>query len=198
MAKQAKRSNRGGLGLTKRLFVAVTVDDDVRDLARRCQSALIGVGPVRWVAPEAMHITIKFLGDTEIGQLPELLAVLQESALGQKEFVAVLGGVGGFPNSSRARTLWLGVGVGAAELRLLQQQVETNLAARGFPRDERPFTPHLTIGRSRELVKLPALPNELAHERVSCPVKGMTLFESRLGRAGPNYIPLATVHWIGR
>jgi 2'-5' RNA ligase len=104
-------------------------------------------GPVAWVPAGNLHLTLKFLGRQTEERLAVAEAALEGALAPGAPFEAALHGVGAFPGLERPRILWVGVAQGALELRGLQARVETALAEAGFPRDERAWHPHLTIGR---------------------------------------------------
>src|SRR4051812_2134053 len=92
-----------------RLFIAVPAPPEVRAAAEAVIRRLQGLGDVRWVTGDRLHLTLKFLGDTPPNQVPKLGALLKEDANKNSPFVVELGGVGAFPNPRRPQTLWLGV-----------------------------------------------------------------------------------------
>lgn len=104
--------------------------------------------PVKWVRPESVHLTLKFLGDVEDAREPELRAALTEAAgHGEPRGVTLhTAGFGVFPDFKRPRVVWAGV-TPDPTLELLQHRVEQVFAPLGFPTDARPFRPHLTLGR---------------------------------------------------
>lgn len=104
--------------------------------------------PVRWIDAESLHITLKFLGDTESGAVPEVERVLDDAAGRRAPMQLKLGGVGAFPTLRRANILWVGAAP-EPELMALQKQLEPALSRLGFPREHRPFRPHITVGRAR-------------------------------------------------
>ena len=131
---------------------------------------------VAWVAPGNLHLTLKFLG-----AVPE----------------ARILGLGAFPSANRPRVVWAGVTDGASETVELARRVDTALAKLGFARDERPFSPHVTLGRVRRPGRDPALTEALgsatAREFGRMRVPGATLMRSELGPRGARYTELAKV-----
>lgn len=104
---------------------------------------------VRWADPAGIHLTLKFLGDvdeTAISRIDECVVSAKESIV---KFLIKVHEKGVFPNPKRPRVLWLGIEEGTGNLAALQQRLEDELVKAGFPREEREFTPHLTIGRVR-------------------------------------------------
>lgn len=103
---------------------------------------------VTWVRPEALHLTLKFLGDVDEARGPELHAALGDVAShGARGVTVHIEGFGVFPDFRRPRVVWAGVAPDPA-LELLQHRVEQVFAPLGFPTEARPFRPHLTLGRA--------------------------------------------------
>ena len=183
----------------KRAFVAVALDDDVRqemagltELLRRTQA------DVKWVAPENLHMTLKFLGEVS-PETEEAVSVALIRSLGTPRaaaFAFTLGGLGAYPSLSRPRVIWVGVQEGQERLASIASQVDQALTQAGFPTEARPFSPHLTLGRCRSATNLNELKRamEKMHDyegpRVS--VRRVVLYSSVLRPTGPVYEPLST------
>jgi 2'-5' RNA ligase len=131
-----------------RLFVALNLPDAVR---RALWTAAAPVRelrlPVKWVRPEGIHVTLKFLGEVPDAREPELRAALARAAVGGRALPLVVGGFGAFPGFERPRVIWAGLEPDPA-LELLQHRVEQEFGPLGFPPDGRPFRRHLTLGRA--------------------------------------------------
>ncbi len=112
----------------------------------RMRAAASGVG---WVAPDNLHVTLKFLGGVEPGRLADTEVALARAASAAPPFDLTLGGVGAFPTSSRPRVVWAGVAGGRDALGTLAGRVDSALADLGFERETRPYSPHVTLGRVR-------------------------------------------------
>ena len=102
-----------------------------------------------WVKPENLHLTLRFLGEVEEARLPELSKAIASSLQGTSPFPLALGGLGAFPDLRFPRVIWIGVKRGAEELSALQARLEEGLQRIGFSPEDRPFSPHLTLGRVR-------------------------------------------------
>lgn len=154
---------------------------------------------VRWVRPQNIHLTLKFLGDTSPASLENLAHALGGVAARQMPFQIEVGGFGLFPNSKRPRILWIGI-QSPPDLEQLQRAIESTCARLGYPLEGKPFSPHLTIGRLREEAALgPALQEIRIGQIGSLRVENLTLFRSDLHPQGPIYtalaqIPLAQTH----
>ena len=131
-----------------RAFVALLLDDATRGAVAAQIERLRSLSrAVAWVPPQNLHLTLKFLGEQSETRLGEALGALEETAAGAAPFTIALHGVGAFPGMERPRILWVGVAEGALEARALQSRLDTALGSRGFAGDDRPWHPHLTIGR---------------------------------------------------
>lgn len=108
---------------------------------------------VRWVKPDGVHLTLKFLGDVPAEQISEINAALSSAIIGagSAAFDLSLGGLGSFGKPGAPRVIWVGVGGDKAALNKLQKVVEATLNPLGFPPEDRGFNPHLTLGRVPEL-----------------------------------------------
>ncbi len=133
-----------------RTFIAVELDERVKGRLLDLQAQLraqLSPRSVRWVAPEGIHLTLKFLGDTPSEQVPAIAEALARAAGKSRPFTFTVGGLGCFPNSRQPRVVWVGLGEPTGHLAALQRAVEAQVAPLGFPTERRPFQPHLTLGR---------------------------------------------------
>jgi 2'-5' RNA ligase len=131
-----------------RAFVAIVLDDRLREAVAAAIERLRPLGSaVAWVPARNLHITLQFLGEQSEERLGEAEAALAEAAAAGGPMEVTFHGIGAFPGLERPRILWIGLADGALETRRLQARVAEALAARGFPREERPWHPHLTVGR---------------------------------------------------
>lgn len=178
-----------------RLFIAVDLSKEQKKelglLQQRSREYLPGV---KWAAPEGMHLTLKFLGEVDESVLPAIKAALAESAQGMNPFFFLPGGVGVFPDPRRARVVWAGITEGAEEFAAAASSLEDPLAALGFAKEKRPFTPHLTVGRLRYPLEEALIRRFLSHEAAFKGSRekaaGLVLYESRLDRQGAVYTAL--------
>ncbi|MFL5244358.1 MAG: RNA 2',3'-cyclic phosphodiesterase [Gemmataceae bacterium] len=144
-----------------RTFIAVGLDDALRDRAIGLQEKLAATGAqVKWVEPENLHVTLLFLGEVGERDLVDVCRAVTEACSRQSRFSLSLEGVGCFPNARRPRVIWAGIGEGGQELCDLHDSLEQPLLELGcYRREERHFTPHITLGRVKnegtndELVK---------------------------------------------
>jgi 2'-5' RNA ligase len=133
---------------TVRAFVAVPLPEDVRralsDLQMRMGCAR---WPVRWVRPESIHLTLKFLGDIPAGGIRDVAAAVEAAARQRPPFSLRASGAGAFPGVRKARVIWAGVGGDTEGLAEVHRSVQEALHLCGYPADHRPFRAHLTLGR---------------------------------------------------
>jgi 2'-5' RNA ligase len=132
-----------------RAFIAIDLSPAVsrrmEEVAGELKQRLQNI-PVRWVPVKNIHLTLKFLGDVSLANLEMLKKILQAQALGQHPFEISVDGVGAFPSVHRPRVIWIGVEA-PAELSAIQHGIDIETARLGYAREDRPFSPHLTLGR---------------------------------------------------
>ena len=135
---------------TLRTFIAIDLSAELRgrlgDLQDRLRGDL-GGRCVRWVQPQGIHLTLKFLGDTSEKQVADVERALARAAASVAPFAISVGGVGCFPNTRRPRVVWVAVRDKGQMLARLHAAVERHVAPLGWPTDDRGFSPHLTLGR---------------------------------------------------
>jgi 2'-5' RNA ligase len=132
-----------------RAFIAVDLPAEVQDCLGQILKQLneqMGDVPVRWVAAENIHLTLKFLGDVSTNNIEVLTELLEAETADTDPMVISVGGLGAFPKVRSPRVIWVGVEA-AQELVTLQRQIDMQTARIGYARDRRPFSPHLTLGR---------------------------------------------------
>jgi 2'-5' RNA ligase len=132
-----------------RTFVAVDLGKAIRDRAVALQETLSRAGtPVKWVEPQNLHVTLLFLGEVEDRAVAEVCRVIGEQSRQHAAFSMKIGQVGCFPHPRRPRVIWVGVGAGSQELVALHDAFEPPLLELGcYRREERKYTPHVTLGR---------------------------------------------------
>ena len=182
-----------------RLFVAIEITDSVRTAARKLADELrrrvTQLAPrarITWVAPECLHLTLSFIGQTDVARLGEFLDVLR-APWHRRPIDARIAGVGTFPARGAPRAIWAGVDDGRDALIDVQREVADRLARVGIPPEQRRFEPHLTLARVKDQAGLQAAPlvDGLQTSRLGTfEVGAVTLFESRLSSKGPSYTPL--------
>ncbi|MBM3154016.1 MAG: RNA 2',3'-cyclic phosphodiesterase [Chloroflexi bacterium] len=135
-----------------RSFIAIELSNEVRSSLRKLQDELKSPGDtfVKWVAPEVIHLTLKFLGNISQQRMERIVRVMGQAVQGMTPFRLVLSEVGAFPNLRQPRVLWVGTSGEVEKLLTMQQRIDNGLVPLGFARESRPFTPHLTLARLRE------------------------------------------------
>ena len=136
-----------------RVFIAIDIGQEVRralgDLQQQLQNqAAVKKSDVKWVEPDNIHLTLKFLGEVEDEKIVEVCNIVKDVAKRHKSFQIDVESVGHFGGKS-ARVLWVGTGQGSNELLQLQKDIEQQLALAGWPEEAREFAGHLTLCRIR-------------------------------------------------
>jgi RNA 2',3'-cyclic 3'-phosphodiesterase len=183
-----------------RLFIAIALPGSLQQKLDEAASLLKNdkTRAVRWVAGKNIHLTLKFLGEVESNKIEPINQVIQAESQPIKPFELSAGGAGAFPNLRRPRVVWIGVQAPQV-LGDLAAAIDRGTQQLGFPGEDRPFSPHLTLGR----VSQNASPQEvqsIAHvlstatigKLGSFTVTQVTLFRSDLQPKGPVYTPLFT------
>lgn len=131
-----------------RTFIAVPLPRECHLLLAELQDKLRPLGAdVRWAAIPSIHLTLKFLGEIDSALVLELGKALRIASAGEYPFQLRLHGLGGFPNLRSPRVIWCGIEGDTDKLGMLQTKAEQACADLGVPAEERPFHPHLTLGR---------------------------------------------------
>jgi 2'-5' RNA ligase len=139
---------------TKRLFVAIFPPAHVVTSLRAAVAGLaqdIPARAIRWTRPEQVHLTLNFLGAIAVSRIPEIGSALEVACQGHRQHKVCVAGLGCFPNRSRPQIIWAGLAGDLRPLESLKKAIDAHLPASGCVGGERPFQPHLTIGRTREL-----------------------------------------------
>ena len=132
-----------------RAFVALNLPDVTRQAVWSAIGPLRDLSlPVKWVRPDGIHLTLKFLGEIAEARQPEVIAALRRAADGTRPLPLAIEGFGAFPDPARARVLWAGVAPDPG-LELLQHAIEREFTPLGFPTEARTFRPHVTLGRAQ-------------------------------------------------
>jgi 2'-5' RNA ligase len=178
-----------------RLFVAADLPAEVRVRLGEIQDRLRPAAPsVRWVRPEGIHLTLKFLGEVAAVRRPGLEAALAGPAMGGTPFHLEASGVGLFPERGAPRIVWVGIRGEVETAAALRRAIDGATQPLGFEPEGREFRPHLTLGRVRGSGGgdwRAALERASIAEAGRFEVREFVLFESRLGPEGAAYTPLA-------
>lgn len=185
-----------------RTFLGVAVSDDTRRRCTALQAELATVADVKWVDPPNLHVTLLFLGDLDDRDLLDVCKAVSAAARREPPFALRVSGLGAFPTPRRPKVLWGGITDGADSLLRLHAAVAAPLVESGvYRKEERGYTPHLTLGRANadeESNKLAGeLPRRLAWDGGQTAVEEVRVFSSELRRAGPEYAVLARSPLLG-
>jgi 2'-5' RNA ligase len=152
---------------------------------------------VKWVDPGNIHLTLKFLGDIYADNVEKINTALEEAVKGTTTFNIEVRGLGVFPNMNRIQVIWVGLYGELEKLGRLQKRIETSLESLGFPPENRPFTPHLTLARVRDYArpeerqKIGQLISTTSFEgKYTINITAVNLMRSELTREGPIYSKL--------
>lgn len=189
-----------------RVFVAVGLSAEARqqlvDAVGRIRSEI--PDGIQWARPEGMHLTLKFLGNIPSSRVAPLVQCLGPVAAASRPFTLELAGLGMFPNRRAPRVLWAGTSGGLEALSSLQQATETAVTALGHRPEERPFRPHITLGRPRRSLsdaqrgRIGEVVSKLSPPApVSWPVESVEVMRSELHPSGSRYTVLASVDFGG-
>tara|TARA_B100001123_G_scaffold437249_2_gene569076 strand:- start:6051 stop:6683 length:633 start_codon:yes stop_codon:yes gene_type:complete len=185
---------------THRLFVACELPEDVRHSVGGLVDSLRkqSDGAVRWVNPDSLHLTLKFLGEVPERQIPAIKVALQEAVVRHSEFFLELANIGTFGGREGLRVMWAAVAGDVLRLEALARDVNRALSVVGFEAETRPFRPHLTLGRvNNEIATRQRAELEVAVGKVEIPecdwsTKEISLVRSRLQPGGARQDILAT------
>ena len=135
-----------------RLFIAIELPGELKRALVQLQEQLKTGSqiPVKWVDPNSIHLTLKFLGDISTGITGQITQAMEKACQGMRPFYLEVGEPGVFPNVNRVNVVWVGLRGEVDKLKQLQQSIDSSLVTLGFQRESRTFTPHLTLARVRD------------------------------------------------
>jgi 2'-5' RNA ligase len=177
-----------------RLFFAVPAPPAVRDaLGTWAREARRRADGWRWVEPSLVHLTLRFLGDTDPARVEPIAASARLIARREPRHAVRVRGWGVFPGPSRPRIIWAGLSGDLQHLSRLAEALESEARALGFSPEDRAFRPHLTLARAARDAHPhpPGTPDGEQPDFGLLPVEELVLYRSHLGPAGPTYEPLA-------
>jgi 2'-5' RNA ligase len=180
-----------------RSFFAVELTEEIAAGVRRIQGELQEhAAGVRWVRPEGIHLTLKFLGEVAPNRIEEVVRKAEELVQGVGPFTVGIRGGGGFPSAKNPRVIWIGVEDPSGILKELQSRLEGGMEELGFTEEGRRYTPHLTVGRLRSGkgrgTVAQALDAIRASDLGSMDVREVCLFRSHLKPTGAEYTKLGS------
>ena len=182
-----------------RLFVAIEIPSEIRNTLAAFLKQVRGIAPqAKWVRAENMHVTLKFFGETEPAKVAAIAKVLGAIRSGEPVTLEFRG-LGYFPNEKRPRVFWAGMEA-SSNLKTLAEEIDNGLHKLGFPLEDRPFTPHLTLARF-DPPGLPAKLGAAVEENTSRSFGALTarefhLIESKLKSTGAEYTTVRTFSFV--
>jgi 2'-5' RNA ligase len=185
-----------------RSFIAIELPDELKlELTQLEDQLKPNRQPwVKWVSPEGIHITLKFLGDIAVEMTGAITKAIEEAVQGISPFHLEVKGLGVFPNLKRVQVAWVGISGEVDKLSQLQKRIETTLTPLGFAPESRPFTPHLTVARLRDQASLDErqrfgqlIANTKFETAYTIEVDAISLMRSQLTREGAIYSLISLV-----
>jgi RNA 2',3'-cyclic 3'-phosphodiesterase len=185
-----------------RTFICFELPENIKAALAQVQDRLRPLGHgVSWSRIDGIHLTLKFLGDVDESHIDAVAAAVKRVCAGQAPLEMALAGAGAFPNLKRPRVYWAGIGESSGRLLILQKKIDEALAELGFPKETRPFSPHLTLGR----VKFLDQPEKIAQtieayhpEVLPFTVDEIVVMKSDLKPSGAIYTPLRRISFDSR
>ncbi len=187
-----------------RTFIAIDLNDEARGyLHQQIQRLASSLPRVRWVDPETLHLTLAFLGELDDAQLAQATQATLETARAVHPFTVRVGSLGMFGPAHNPRVIWVGLAGSLQPLLSLQARLAERLARDGFPPDERPYAPHLTLARikaplnsyertmlGRAMASATPASSRSDQRPPDLPVAHLSVMKSDVTRAGPIYTRL--------
>ena len=179
---------------TIRTFVCVEIPVSVRDRIEQLQRQLAAMrADVSWTKKSNLHLTLKFLGHISAAQVENVCRIVQQAASGSESFDLQLSGTGSFPNQRNPRVLWIGLAEAPQVFKELYTSIDFGLSSVGFPRESRPFAPHLTIGRVKSNRNVASLVQPLiagGFHSEPFGIRDVVVMKSQLKSSGAIYSPI--------
>ena len=185
-----------------RSFIAIELPDELKLALARLQDKLRQTQQpwIKWVDPQAIHLTLKFLGNISVDKISRITKAMEAATQGIPPFHLEVSNLGAFPNLRQVQVVWVGVGGEIDRLRELQQRLDSHLVPLGFSAEKREFTAHLTLARLRNHAPpderqrlghlIAATKFENAHP---IEVAAINLMKSQLTREGAIYSKISSV-----
>jgi 2'-5' RNA ligase len=182
---------------TIRLFTAIETPSEIRGQIGKIRDCLKSSNAdVKWESDEKLHATLKFLGKTDEKLLPEIVYYIEGVGRESTPLRVKYSGVGCFPNRRVPRVVWVGMQDLQANLAELQQKLESVLLPLGFPREERLFHAHVTLGRvksDKRIQSLLRMMESITFESQPVEIREVALIKSDLKPSGSVYTTLKTI-----
>ena len=183
-----------------RTFIAIELPKQIKEQLAELEEQLKETSAdVKWVQPENIHLTLKFLGEIDEEKTQKITGIMTAVAKDNPAFTINISSLGAFPKIEYPRVIWVGVDKGDKETKEIAHNLEEKIEKLGIPKEERAFSSHITLGRVRSptnrgglVQKLRELTAAVTEKSMEFPVAGITLFKSTLQPAGPIYEALKT------
>ena len=178
-----------------RTFIAIDLPKEIKDSLAILKEQLMASGAdVKWVEPQNIHLTLKFLGEVDEKKLEKIITILEEVAKNKNSFSLSISSLGAFPKLDYPRVIWLGIDEGDKESKEIAKELEEKIAKIGIPKEDKPFSSHITIGRTKSTLNreklvqnLKTLAGGFGKRNLACRVTKIILFKSTLTPKGPIY-----------
>ncbi|VTS04730.1 RNA 2',3'-cyclic phosphodiesterase [Tuwongella immobilis] len=186
-----------------RTFIAVELSESLESQLTTLQQTLSRSIPgVKWVSRDNLHVTLLFLGDVDPRDTVMICRTVQRVGSELAPFTLTVEGLGCFPNLRRPRVLWAGLTTGAETLQRLHAEIEpAMLDLRGYRREDRPYTPHVTLGRIDGEHDSEVIQNAISAKSTwhggTCTINEILVMSSELTREGPIYTPIGRAPLTG-
>jgi len=174
-----------------RVFIAIDIEDDIRQaIYDHTREVFKGIGHIRVVPPENLHITLKFIGDVDEEKMARITRITGESAANHKDFEYLMENrMGAFPGIEKAEIAFIGLREGAGKVKEVFNSLEQGLAEEGIKKEKRSFIPHITVARIKRPFNIEeAASVPFGFRMESMAVGSVTVYESILSRHGAKYI----------
>ena len=180
-----------------RCFVEIEIPEAIQTLLTSAQEELRkDIRGASWVKRGNIHLTLKFLGDVAPNQISVIKNAIEQVADTRSPFSMEIGGIGAFPNLTRPRIIWASVKTGADEIIAIAREIDIGLSRHGYERDEKPFSPHLTLSRLKHRIDLKPLVDVFQQydtiNGATMVVNEIRVAQSHLRQSGAVYTPLET------
>lgn len=185
-----------------RCFISVELPSAIKqDVSAVANALRKSDADIKWITPENLHITLKFLGNTEESLVPDIIVLLRKKLSPYPPFYIRITGAGCFPDKRHPKILWAGV-EDSDSLQSLQEAIEDAMAGLGYPREKKAFSPHLTLGRVRSQKRINDVLRRLEEFREvsfgAVEITSVSLMKSELKPAGAAYSTLAEIPFVRR
>jgi 2'-5' RNA ligase len=185
-----------------RTFIAIELPENIKNSLAKLQEQLKAIGTdVKWVQPQNIHLTLKFLGERDDKKVKQISEILDEVAKNHQTFQIQINALGAFPNLNSPRVIWVGIDQGDVETKNIFKDLEDLICKVGIPKEDRPFSSHITIGRTRSSMgkeklaqAITILGEKIGNVNLIFTAGTITLFKSTLTPKGPIYEALKVVN----